>query len=305
MHISHNFYRYYSIASSMEYTNLISENKDDVVLDLLLTVEEYETKGIPGIRKKGFCSTFLAEAEIESEVRLFIKPSEFHLPETTKEETVHRKSLVLEPLSKITATKGQEPVLLIGAGSGIAPFRGFYQQMMLNSINPKYHSEVVQKMERLNYNEDSEVDDLKDLMENYVHQSEGEEGRSKRSITLFYGCRGRKSNLLSKETKLYSTILTRFDAFSRERNKEYNHEVMEKESELVYNALVKQNGFIYVCGKIMMADTVFKSFISIITQQLIQDNDDKEKLAFVDQISEDFMNSLRDNGRYNEDIFGN
>jgi sulfite reductase alpha subunit-like flavoprotein len=289
----------------MEYTNLISDNKDDVIIDLLLTVEEYETKGIQGIQKKGFCSTFLAEAEMESEVRLFIKPSQFHLPETTEEETVHKKPSVLETLSEITATKGLEPVLLIGAGSGIAPFRGFYQQMMLNSINPKYHLEVVQKIERLNYKEDSDVDDLKDLIENYVHQCKDEEGCSKRSITLFYGCRDRQSNLLSKETKLYSTILTRFDAFSREENKEYNHEVMEKESELVYNALVKQDGFIYVCGKIMMADTVFKSFITIITQQLIRDNDDKEKLAFVDQISEDFMNSLRDNGRYNEDIFGN
>ena len=291
----------------MEYTNLISENKDDVVLDLLLTVEEYETKGIEGIRKTGFCSTFLAEAEMESEVRLFIKPSEFHLPETTTEESIHRKFSVLETLSEITTTKVLEPVLMIGAGSGIAPFRGFYQQMMLNNINPKYHLDAVQKMETVNYKNGSDVDYLKNLIENYVDQHKDEEHCSKRPIQLFYGCRGRETNLLSKETELYSTILTRFDAFSREENKQYNHEVMKKESELVYNALVKQNGFVYVCGKIKMADTVFKTFISIITQHLIQDNDeiDDNDKAKVNQISEDFMNSLRDNGRYKEDIFGN
>ena len=294
----------------MEYTNFISENKDDVILDLVLAVFEYETKGIQGILKKGFCSTFLAEAKIESEVRLFIKPSKFHLPNTTNDESIHKKLSVLETLGKMTSTKGLEPILLIGAGSGIAPFRGFYQQIMLNSINPQYHSEVVEKIESLNYNDDSEVDNLKKLIEKYVHQCKGEDC-SKRSIKLFFGSRGKDVNLLSRETELYSTILTRFDAFSREEDvpKEYNYQVMEKQSKLVYNALVKQSGFIYVCGKIDMADTVFKSFVSIIAQHLIEDNEiddnDKEELEFVNQIAEDFINSLRDNGRYDEDIFGN
>ena len=291
----------------MVYTNLISENQNDVLLDLLLTVEEYEAKG--GIRKTGFCSTFLAEAEVESEVSLFIKPSKFHLPEI--EEIIHKKFSVFETnSSEITTTqKGLEPILMIAAGSGIAPFRGFYQQMMLNSINPKYHLEVVQKIETLNNDkEDFDMDELKKLIENLVDQQckGAEEHCWKRAIKLFYGCRGKHTNLLSKETELYSPILTRFDAFSREGNKEYNHEVMEKESELVYNALVKQNGFVYVCGKIKMADFVFKSFISIIKQHLIQDNfDEIDDNEMVNQISEDFMNSLRDNGRYNEDIFGN
>ena len=292
----------------MEYTNLTSENNNDVVLDLLLAVVEYETEGIQGMQKEGLCSNFLANAELESDVFMFIKRSEFHLPET-KNPFTERKLSVLETLGKITSIKGLEPVLLIGAGSGLAPFRGFYQQMMLNSIEKQHHQEIVQKIENLNYEDSSEVDVVKKLIETYVERCK--EGMcSKRSIKLFFGCRNQENNLLSKETKLYETFLTRFDAFSNDESypKEYNYQVMDKQSRIVYNALVKQSGFIYVCGKITMADDVFKCVASIIAKHLVQDNgiaDDKERISFVEQIAEDFLNSLRDNGRYDQDIFGN
>merc|ERR1712126_225844 len=77
---------------------------------------------------------------------------------------------------------------------------------------------------------------------------------------------------------------------------EYNYQSMEKQSKAVYDALVKQGGYIYVCGKIAMADQVFKSFVSIVAQNLIKDKSlegNEEKMKLARQTAEDFVNSLR------------
>ena len=270
---------------------------------------EYETEGIQGVQKKGFCSTFLAEAEIGLDVCLCIKQSGFHLPEK-------KDSSAPEDLSKMTSFTGREPILLIGAGSGLAPFRGFWQQILINITDPKYHKNIVQKIEGLNYDDEdvSEVDALKKLVNSCIQKStQGVDRKcqnvlSKRSIKLFFGCRNRESNLLSKETELYSGFLTRFDAFSREKDvpKEYNHDVMKKQAELVYTTLVKQGGVVFVCGKMAMADSVFQRFIGTVAQRLIKDSNmenDEEKIAFTEKTAQYLLNSLKDNGRYYEDLF--
>ena len=101
----------YSIASSKEYLSRSREKSADnqtVPLDLLLSVVEYKTPN--GRQKRGFCSNFLANLKIADRVAIYLKPS----------PTFHFKSI----------TEGKIlPTLLIGAGSGLAPFRGFWQTL--------------------------------------------------------------------------------------------------------------------------------------------------------------------------------
>ena len=78
---------------------------------------------------------------------------------------------------------------------------------------------------------------------------------------------------------------------------------MKKEHHLIYNALVEQNGLIYVCGKIAMADTVFKTLVSIISEELIEQHVINHSES-ANVTAEDFINSLIDDGRYHQDIFG-
>ena len=291
----------------MEYTNLTSSNENDVIIDLVVTVVEYTAKGEQPIEKKGSCSSFLADVDIGSSVHLFLKSSGFHLPGTKKART-QRRSSVLETLGGTTCIKGKEPILLICTGSGIAPFRGFYQQLLLDSIEVQHQKEVVNAIETLDYNDTLASNALKKSIKELV--SKCKDGTcSKKSIKLFFGCHSMESNLLSKETDLYSAILNRFDAFSRDDHepKQYNYHIMEKQSELIYSSLVKRCGYIYVCGKIAMADAVFKTFCSIIALHLQKETGPNEKKAsesFLQQVAEDFINSLKDNGRYDEDIFG-
>ena len=302
------FYRYYSIASYLGYANLVSSEENDLIIDLIIAVVEYSTNENPPIKKKGLCSRFLAEVELGSSVYLFIKPSEFHFPGTNKEQ-MQRRTSVLEKLGETTCTKGKEPILLIAAGSGIAPFRGYYQQLLLNSIEIQHHKDIVNAIEDLDFNDSSAVLALQKLILELVSQCEN--GMcSKRSIKLFYGCRSKESNLLSMETELYSAILNRFDAFSGDVSepKQYNYQRMAKQPELIYSSLVKRCGYVYVCGKISMADDVYKTLCSIISNHL--DNENKFDISqhsnlYSEQIAEDFINSLKDNGRYHEDIFGN
>ena len=271
--------RYYSIASSPDYTRMASTaGTNNLTLDILLTVLEYKTDGMQGVKRKGFCSNYLADANIGASIVLFLKPSNFHLPSTP--------------------TNGQ-PILLIGAGAGIAPFRGFWQQLMLNSIKESNEMEVVQQMEMLGFNDAKAQDTASEGFDEYS------ETIKEKVVTLFFGCRNKQCNLLEDETKVYSKIMSRLNAFSRESNlpKQYVSDVMQKAHQSIYHSLVEQNGLVYVCGKISMANSVFKTLVTIVAEQLIQqnviNNPDSANIT-----AEDFINSLIDEGRYHQDIFG-
>ena len=260
----------------MDYTKYAekSKNKKNTFVDLILTVLEYKTEGLQSIKRKGFCSNYLADADIGESILLYLKESSFHLPPNLLHQKIRR------------------PILMIGAGSGIAPFRGFWQQLMLDSLQNYTPEEIVQSLEAL---------ELNDPMTNVISNV----GSATKTMTMFFGCRDKGCNLLEHETNMFSNLMTRFNAFSREANcpKQYVSDVMKKEHHLIYNALVEQNGLIYVCGKIAMADTVFKTLVSIIAEQLIEQRV-LENSESANVTAEDFINSLIDDGRYHQDIFG-
>lgn len=93
--------RLYSIASSQ------SEVESEVHLTVALVEEERD-----GQRRFGAASHFLARAEEGAQVRVYVEPNKhFRLPE--------------DP---------QTPVIMIGPGTGVAPFRAFMQQRVAEGV---------------------------------------------------------------------------------------------------------------------------------------------------------------------------
>jgi len=86
--------RMYSISSSLK------AHPDQV--HFTIDVVHYESRGR---KRKGVCSTFLAERAEKTPVPVFPNASKFRLPED-----------------------GNTPVIMVGPGTGIAPFRAFLQE---------------------------------------------------------------------------------------------------------------------------------------------------------------------------------
>ena len=238
---------------------------------------EYKTEGLQGMDRKGFCSNYLADADVGESIMLYFKESSFHLPPNLLHQAVRR------------------PILMVGAGSGIAPFRGFWQQVMVDSLGDLEREKSIEQLSKIKIGDQT----------SNISFEKMPTSSDTTCMTMFFGCRDQESNLLKYETNMFSNIIRRFNAFSREHNlpKQYVSDVMKKEYQLIYDALVEKNGLIYVCGKITMADTVFKTLVSIIAEQLVEQQvvDNRESANVT---AEDFINSLIDDGRYHQDIFG-
>ena len=108
--------RFYSIASCKEYlcTEDGVKSSRNPHVDLLLNVVIYQTPG--GLEKRGLCSTFLDQLKPGQELAVYHRSAHnFHLPNLNSEVDV--------------------PLILIGAGSGLAPFKGFWEQVRLFQID--------------------------------------------------------------------------------------------------------------------------------------------------------------------------
>ena len=145
--------RFYSIASSYDYLH-DGGKKGSTFVDLLANVVDYE--GPEGSTRHGFCSSFLIDLNLGDTISCYLRPAEnFHLPSDPMSDT---------------------PLIFVAAGTGIAPFRSFWQQKMFelemhNKVNP---------------------------------------------IHLFFGCRDMNTDYLRDETDpLEGKILVRHSAYSR------------------------------------------------------------------------------------------
>ncbi|KAK5618595.1 Nitric oxide synthase, brain [Crenichthys baileyi] len=197
--------RYYSISSSPDlYQGEIH---------LTVAVVSYRTRGGQGPIHHGVCSSWLNRIEKGEMVPCFVRSApSFQLPKDN-----------------------QAPCILVGPGTGIAPFRSFWQQR------------------------------LYDLEQNGIKSC---------PMILVFGCRQSEMDHIYKEETLQAknreVFKELYTAYSREpgKPKKYVQDVLREHlSETLYQCLRKEGGHIYVCGDVTMAGDVLKTIQQIIKQQ--------------------------------------
>jgi len=171
--------RYYSIASS-------SQLHPDIITAVVAVVR-YKTPS--GEEKEGACSSFLERMAIGQHAYIYVRQSSFHLPQDPK-----------------------TPVIMVGPGTGIAPFLGFLEQRT-----------AMKKA-----------------------------GVSMGTCQLYFGCRKRSEDYIYQEemeTAEKEGVISLLDvAFSRDQNsKVYVQHRLKERSQEIYNILAN-GGYFYICG---------------------------------------------------------
>eukprot|EP00298_Acanthocystis_sp_HF-20_P011756 c19556_g1_i3.p1 GENE.c19556_g1_i3~~c19556_g1_i3.p1 ORF type:complete len:681 (-),score=261.81 c19556_g1_i3:9-1925(-) len=191
--------RYYSICSS----HMLHPRS----IHICVAVVEYEK---PDKRRhEGVCSKFLQKTSPSiDKLRAFVRKSSFHPP----------SSLL-------------SPMLLIGPGTGIAPFIGFVQDRMCHIKNG------------------SEI------------------GR----CDLYFGCRYKEREFLYFDELSYAATtqaITNFHtAFSRDSGEKiYVQHLLKRNSKEVWD-LLKSGGYVYVCGLVAMSKDVIAVLQEIIKEE--------------------------------------
>ncbi|XP_067911281.1 nitric oxide synthase, brain isoform X2 [Heterodontus francisci] len=196
--------RYYSISSSPDMY------PDEI--HLTVAVVSYRTRDGEGSLHHGVCSSWLNRIDRDETVPCFVRgaPS-FRLP-----------------------IDQMVPCILIGPGTGIAPFRSFWQQR-LHDIEHK--------------------------------------GVKVCPMTLVFGCRQSKIDHIYREetiqVKSKGVFQELYTAYSREpaKPKKYVQDVLREQlSDQIFKQLQEQSGHIYVCGDVTMAGDVLKTIQHIVKQ---------------------------------------
>lgn len=160
-----------------------------------------------GVAKRGVCTNYLLSAQPGQKLRCFVRKSTFRLP----------RDIAV-------------PVIMVGPGTGLAPFRGFVQD----------------------------------------RHARKKRGDNIGPVVLYFGCRNRTVDFLyESELMSYGsdgTLAELHLAFSREKMaKEYVQHKMKQNAESVYKLLVERKGYLYVCGEgARMAKDVQKTLLEII-----------------------------------------
>lgn len=197
--------RYYSISSSMDTC------PDQI--HLTVAVVSYRTQENKGPLHYGVCSTWLDQLCLSSSVPCFVRGAPtFHLPADTK-----------------------APCILVGPGTGIAPFRGFWQQRLYDIENKGV---IPGEMTLVFGSRCAELD--------HIYKEETYDARQRGAFTEIY------------------------TAFSRQPDcpKTYVQDILRTQlAYQVHDVLRNKNGHMYICGDVTMATDVLQTVQFILMSQ--------------------------------------
>jgi NADPH-ferrihemoprotein reductase len=214
--------RFYSISSSSRV--------HPETIHITGVVVEYKTK--TNRVNKGVATSWLkpmvprAEDSREFLIPVYVRRSQFRLP-----------------------NRPQTPVIMIGPGTGLAPFRGFIQERAWQK----------------------------------------EQGKPVGETHLFFGCRNEKVDFIYREElEKYASdgVLTLHTAFSRDQEKkQYVTHRLREAAEVVWRLIGVEGGHLYVCGDAkMMAKDVHNIVQEIVREQGGKSAEDAE--AFIKKMEQ-------------------
>lgn len=267
--------RYYSIASSP------LANPDQ--LSIALTVVE-NSVGPNGIRRPGLCTNWLdtiaqpllllsrleSTEALQVKIPIFLRPTrDFLLP-----------------------ASHQWPLLLIGPGTGVAPFMGFLQHRLYEVKNHfQQTSDVCSGVWRggmdLSQEEDAEFTKSPAIAES-------------RGNFLFFGNRRRSEDWIFQQDMedfvANGTLRELFTAFSRDQEvKHYVQHELRKNGKLVTELLLQDGGYVFVCGDgLQMARDVHEALRDVL----------EEHGSLTKEAAEEQLSALAARQRYVRDIWG-
>lgn len=266
--------RYYSIASSP------LANPDQ--LSIALTIVE-NSVGPNGIRRPGLCSNWL---DAIAQPLLSATKASADSPDVKIPIFLRTTRDFLLPASH------QWPLLLIGPGTGVAPFMGFLQHRYYEVKNHlEQASDVCSGCWRGGMDLDMEEDE-EFTKSPAIAESKGN--------YLFFGNRRKSEDwIFRKEMEEFvanGTIRQLFTAFSRDQEEKYyvQHE-LRANGTLVADLLLESGGYVYVCGDgVQMARDVHEAL-----REVLQEHGNLSKEAAEEQLS-----VLASRQRYVRDIWG-
>lgn len=175
-----------------------------------LTVSLTEAQRKDGSIFKGVCSGHIAGLQPGNSIRVFNRSSTFRLP-----------------------TDPSKPILMVGPGTGVAPFRGLLQERSHQKFN--------------------------------LNQPVGEN-------VLYFGCKKRSLDFLYEdELSAFQQdgVLTKLHlAFSREQQeKVYVQNLLSQHSKDTWTLIDQDGGYIYVCGGVKMGSDVMDALKIIVSNE--------------------------------------
>ena len=292
--------RYYSIACSPA----VNSRKISIAFSVLqysCGVSIASDNRINEIKRSGLCTSYLestlkpylenSDSNLESlRLRIFLKPTiHFHLPGGVA-----------------------HPLILIGPGTGVAPFIGFLEHR-LDAANSRTRGgdDICTGVWRGCF--ELEAKDLPGegtLVEQYIHSV------APGPITLFFGCRDDNDflykNILYKrlEQGVLSNLEVSMSRISSSKNY-VQHRIVEK-SEEIASLILNDGAYIYVCGDgNRMAKDVHNALKQVISKYSISLNNatgnnggNMSHFGEMDEAgAEEYLNDLKVRRRYVLDIW--
>eukprot|EP00607_Mallomonas_marina_P011003 CAMPEP_0182424024 /NCGR_PEP_ID=MMETSP1167-20130531/10146_1 /TAXON_ID=2988 /ORGANISM="Mallomonas Sp, Strain CCMP3275" /LENGTH=742 /DNA_ID=CAMNT_0024603497 /DNA_START=58 /DNA_END=2283 /DNA_ORIENTATION=- len=238
--------RYYSIACSpLQQPGVVSVAFSLVRFSCRVSPPEGAQKECPPVLRSGLCTSYL-----EDKLAPWLDPKQTHRSQNQVSLRIFMKPTVYFRMPGSV----EPPLILIGPGTGVAPFIGFLahrasvQQSMSRS---RSRDDCTEGLWRGGYELQAE-----DLPCEVAHQGLGKfqcsQIQCKGDVWLFFGCRGEDDYLYKEEmqSRLKDGSLTVLEtALSRQTQEKLyvTHRIIARGDELA-NLILNKGGYIYICG---------------------------------------------------------